>query len=421
MPIEEIVTEKKIAAIKTIFGGLSYLLVLLTVAGVSARQGLSEYYVHYDLLDEAVAINAANPNAYTSRGLSFLGNENFQESGVSFSSAVALRPNDYLLWLRLGYCRYKLGDFDGARKAYERAIELAPNYAAPKRDMGRLLMSIGKVDEAFLQWSKAASINIDYLPEILDLARKNFGSDADAIEQAVRPESIDAKKQTAQYFLKYRMMSGGIRMFLTSDDLDKGSKNDFAEHLIRHQDFTLAHEIWKSAKKSDDRELELDGNLIDNGGFESEIDLQERNFGWLLDTKSENISYKLDAEGTLSSKIALRIEFDGNSDSARPFLSQLLLIRPNQDYQLLFATRSSDFVAGSLPIIEVKDVGAGNSLATGPLFNVGNSGWKKYELNFSTGNQAQAVIISLARPACQSRSCPAFGQLWLDDFQIVKR
>ncbi len=415
------VNRKNITAIKTFFSGLFYLVVLLTVAVMSAKQGLSEYSIHSALADQAIAIDATNTNAYISRGVFFLRNENFQESAASFASAVALRPNDYLLWLRLGYCSYKLGDLAGAMNAYESAITLAPNYAGPKRYLGRLFLSIGKVDEAFVQLRTAASINSDYLPEVLHLARKNFGSDAVAIEQAVRPESIDAKKQTAQYFLKYRIMSGGIRSFLTSDDLDKGSKNDFAERLIRHQDFTLAHEIWKSAKKSDDRERELDGNLIDNGGFESEIDLQERNFGWLLDTKSENISYKLDAEGTLSSKIALRIEFDGNSDSARPFLSQLLLIRPDQDYQLLFATRSRDFVAGSLPIIEVKDAGAGNSLATGPLFNVGNSGWKKYELNFSTGNQAQAVIISLARPACQSRSCPAFGQLWLDDFQIVKR
>jgi tetratricopeptide (TPR) repeat protein len=52
----------------------------------------------------------------------------FYRADIAYTTAVRLEPNAALWWYRLGIVRENLGDFRPAVEAYQRAVNLNPNY-----------------------------------------------------------------------------------------------------------------------------------------------------------------------------------------------------------------------------------------------------------------------------------------------------
>ena len=52
----------------------------------------------------------------------------FEEAKAAYLEAVKLRPSYSKAWLNLGYIHAFLGDLDAARSAFEKALELEPDY-----------------------------------------------------------------------------------------------------------------------------------------------------------------------------------------------------------------------------------------------------------------------------------------------------
>lgn len=231
---------------------LIYLAIAAAVAFASFYQGVSQYYTNEAktskselIASEGIRFDPASPDAYKIRGELFSSNDNHETAARDFESAVNLRPTDYVLWLRLGYAHYKQRNFAEAEKAYERAGNLAPNYAQPKWFMGWLYLRREDYERAFEYFNQAANVEPEYLNEMLHLARTTLVDDA-AIDAAVKPASLKAKKTTAFYFIKHDIQSERNRAFLTGEELGDEDKDAFVARLIQEKNFPFALAVWLS-------------------------------------------------------------------------------------------------------------------------------------------------------------------------------
>ncbi|MGB7201882.1 MAG: tetratricopeptide repeat protein [Pyrinomonadaceae bacterium] len=390
--------------------------------GVSAAEhGLSNYYADKALLtgsnilaDSAISFEPENPNAYNSRGMISLRNKDYLVAAEAFEKAISLRDKDFSLWLSLGYCRVQLGDVGSARTAYEKALVFAPNYSQPNYRMGMLLFENGQYEQSTTFLSKAAEQDIELYPEILDLARKTFVDNPHAIENSVRPNSVEAKKIVARYMIDHNLMTDAIKAFLKGDELSKGEKNEFARYLISKQDFQAAFEVWLSRMKTDDR---AENELIFDGGFEKIDARDESGFGWQIDQTTSAISVALDEKEFHSGSRAVRIKFAGNVELNRRLISQLTYVRPHQRYELKFFFSSPELISAGLPVIVVNDAVSDKLLGRSNEIQSTDARWFQARVVFVT-QDTPAVTISLQRPSCNMSPCPLFGELILDDFSL---
>src|SRR5207253_1854046 len=119
---------------------------------------------------------------------------------------------------------------------------------------------------------------------------------------------------------------------------------------------------------------------------------------------------------------SLRLEFGGDSAPGSQLIYQLVLLQPNSRYSLSFVARAEDLVSGGPPVILAL---AANSETTKILgqsdpLSVGTSGWRAFNVNFSTDESTSAVVIAVQRLACNQSPCPIFGKLWLSRFSLEK-
>ncbi len=401
---------------------------LIWAAFTSIEQGLSQYFasdarfLRADVkATEAIEYDDANAEAYKTRGVLALQKGNFDEAASNFKLAIERRPDDYLLWIRLGYAQYKLNDFTAAHESYNRASALAPNYAQPQWYKGQLYLKTGDTEQAFDHLSQAAAIDSSLLREVLHRARRTFRNDPVAVEKAVKLNSTAARKEAAFYFLKHRMMADGTKAFLLGDELDDSSKEEFVRRLIENKDFSLAYSVWASERNSK-LQPSSENDVILNGNFEAEINPLADSFGWRV-TDDENIGVSVDQKIFSSGKVAIKIQFAGNSNYNTAILSQLALLgdAPAQKYNLTFAARTEELTTGGLPFIKVLDAVSKKVIGQSTPIKSTTNEWQNYTVDVNPADQTEAVTVVLQRLNCAAGGqCPAFGTLWLDNLSLKK-
>jgi len=65
-----------------------------------------------------------------------------------FASATEINPANYQAWNYLGYTNRKLGNYDAALVAYDRALRLKPDYAEAIEYRGHAYLGLGRLSEA---------------------------------------------------------------------------------------------------------------------------------------------------------------------------------------------------------------------------------------------------------------------------------
>jgi tetratricopeptide (TPR) repeat protein len=412
-----------------VFSGGNYFAALLYVGfvlflGISAaRQGLSYYYLDDAFrtgsnidAESAIYFQPENPDAYKVHGMLFLRNKDYDSAAEAFEKAISQRRNDFLLWLRLGYSRFKSGDINAARTAYQKGLSLAPKYSQPNYYMGMMLFENGQYEQAFPFLSKAAAYDPELYPEILHLARITFPDDPQAIERSVQPESAEARKIVARYLIRHDFMPDNLKSFLVADKLTESEKNEFIGSLIEKQNFDVAREVWLSRLKNKN----ANGNeLIFDGGFEQITESDPNGFGWQIDQKASAISVALDGSEFHSGSRAVLIKFAGNVELGRKLVSQLVYLQPNRKYQLKFFYRSTELISAGLPSIVITDGISNETLGRSAAFESTDGKWVEGKVDFVT-KDAPVALISFQRSHCNTSPCPVFGQLSLDDFSITE-
>jgi superkiller protein 3 len=173
----------------------------------SANESLSLTQRDYKQLQEAIAANQTikfNPNngfaasAYNDLGMELAKQKKLYEAIAAYQKAIQLVPNYPDAYKNLGVVLMKLEQIGAAIAAYQKAIQLAPNYiVAPYNNLGDMLYRQNKLDEAlvayrkFIQLDPKNAIGYNNLGRVLNNQGK-FYEAVTAYRQAIQLDPSDA-------------------------------------------------------------------------------------------------------------------------------------------------------------------------------------------------------------------------------------
>src|SRR5262249_52978054 len=91
-------------------------------------------------------------------GLDALNAKKYDEAINQFTEAAAKRPNDYVIYVRLGQAYSEARKYNEAAQAYQKLVELKPNDAGYYNSLGIALGAAGKMDESRAAFTKAVEL-----------------------------------------------------------------------------------------------------------------------------------------------------------------------------------------------------------------------------------------------------------------------
>lgn len=359
-----------------------------------------------DVADTAVRLTPSDPEAHRTRAAIFTRLQNPADAAKSLETALALRYRDDYLWIELGNTREELGDTQDALAAMDQAVRWAPHYAHTHWQRGNLLLRMGRANEAFDELRLAAAANPRYAPNLFDLAWGISRNDLRTTE-ALLDIKDDNERLAFIYYLARNGRGSEVldQVHLVKLELAVSTRIELGLLLFDAKAFDASFELMHASKPP----------FID-GGFEGELLVNQKGFGWIL-TPDPKTRLTVDIAEKLSGNQSLSINFDGAWPPRTP-LSQTFIVNPNKSYRISFAVKTKDLVTGGPPLISVNDASTDQLLGKSENFPTATTPWTKLKVNFNTLPTSQAAVIRLQRNNCDSSPCPIFGTLWLDEFYI---
>lgn len=411
---------------------IAALSVLLCLAGIwsAAASGLSRLLSKYAraanvlaAADQAVRLTASDPEAHYARALALRNQGMLADATKELEYAVSLRPRDYVFWYQLSLARDVAGDSEGAIKACEESVRLAPYYGRTHWLLGNLLFRAGRIEDAFTELRLSAASNVEYLPNLIDLAWNTYKDDTRAVEAAVRPQTNAVRVSLAKFFLKQGKISEALTLYRQAGALPDKDRQALITDLLAAKKFDAAYEIWSSGRGADTavQRGKQDSAIID-GDFEGRLSLKGNAFGWQVASDLPTVKVSLDQDKPHAGGQSLRLDWNGNAPPQSVIVSQLVLAKGGTKYRLRFSARTEGIVSAGLPLISISDVStdANKILAQSEPFPPSAAQWRDYTLEFTTVDSTEALLIRLERKGCPGAVCPIFGSLWLDDFSLEK-
>ncbi len=332
-----------------------------------------------------------------------------------YQTAVRIRPRDYVLRMQLARAEELEGKTEAAIESARVAVKLAPAYAQPHYQLGNLLVRAGRNDEGFAELRLAGESNPALLPSIIDLAWQISRGDAEAVKRFLAPQTPRAYLALGDYFKKQRQTADAVAMFTAAGNSADaaGARKQFVNELINWNEFKAAYQLWTL----DAGDALMSSALLINPGFEDQSDLND-SFGWRALDIGKSVTLSLDDAGPKEGRWSLRADFNGESSNV--VISQLVLVEAKAQYRLSFAVRTENLVSGGLPNVLVFDAAGNKLLGESGVLPQTTNGWREVSIDFSTGEQTNAIRIALQRASCPTTPCPIFGRLWLDAFDLRK-
>jgi O-antigen ligase/tetratricopeptide (TPR) repeat protein len=361
------------------------------------------------------AVDSAPNDPETHAAMAFLLEQTGDDGGAitSYEKAISFRSRDYYLWIKLGSARVHNGEFDKAINAFKEATNLAKPYARPKWLLGNALLRAGRRDEALKELKKAMQRDPLLVAQVAPIAWNVFGKDTKTFLEYINPQTEDEKLAVGKFLIANEKNNEGQELLFASGEKGKQEIDKIIAELFKQNRFREAHEIW--SKSVDEKQI------ISNGSFESDINLDEKMFGWQVAQRTNDVNVALETDSPQDRKRALRVTYNNSNDVSAMPIRQLVIVKPNTKYRLSLFVKTQEIVSVAMPLISVNDVMTNKEIAVSKTFPATTNDWQKMEMEFSIDAKTEAIFISLKRETCTNNPCPIFGKLWLDSFELIAK
>ncbi len=135
--------------------------------------------------------------------------DDFRSSLAFFLECTRREPTEPDAWFRLGLCKEKIGDRNGAEEAYRKAIDLKPSSPVPYNNLAVLQIQKAAYAEAISLLKEAVRLRPGYAESLASLALaefqlKHYPEAIDAATQALRANAhhVEARFTLAQAYLR---------------------------------------------------------------------------------------------------------------------------------------------------------------------------------------------------------------------------
>ncbi len=337
-----------------------------------------------------------------------------------YEMAAALSPFNYLNWADLGKARSLNGDTDGARAAYQRALQLAPNYFSVQWVYGNSLIRQGKTDEGFSLIAKAAASNPEYSQPAVTTALQIFDNDTGQVMQSLGDTDV-TNAALATVLAGQMHFEEAYTAWSKLADNDKSAKfKKFGENLIDKfsaaRKFQLAAQVATSVR-SGESETPVIGQ-ISNGGFEAGVKIKNANlFEWQI-AEGAQPQIALNETETHGGKLSLWMIFDTFETAAFRTVSQTVAVVPGAEYEFEVFYRSDLKTTASIKWEIV------NALTTAPIVStpaaVPSPDWTLLRVKFTVPSDSDGITVRLVREGCSGPSCPINGSMAFDDLSLQR-
>ncbi|GAA5977675.1 hypothetical protein JCM10908_005053 [Rhodotorula pacifica] len=97
---------------------------------------------------QSTDLGIVDPDVQVGLGILFYSNSEYEKAKDCFEAALSMRPNDFLLWNRLGATLANSGHPEDAIQAYRKALDLRPTFTRAIYNLGVSCLNIGCYHEA---------------------------------------------------------------------------------------------------------------------------------------------------------------------------------------------------------------------------------------------------------------------------------
>jgi len=421
--------------VKTIIVGIARIvlaaiaiLICVALAASAGRHGLARYAygvkganptiadferaIHLAADDPDPELNLANALADANRN---------QEAVRHCEHAVALRPGDEFSWLELGYVRRLAGDLEGACQDFSQAVSLAPYYGQPHWKLGKCLLDLGRSDEAYAELRTAVHRRPSYRPAFIRLVWDYTEGDPKAMEDAIKPNDSASNIAVANFLVEQKRWEDALHFYQQAGAASESYLHEMVRQFVAANRYLDAYKVWLSNHTvASDHCLDERGCIYDSS-FENDRKFEDDGFSWSVAGTIDGVTVKIDDSAASSGKKSLGISFQGDSSPSVHVVSQLILVRPSSRYHLTFKAKTADLKSVALPVFSLIDRGLSSQVAESSVLPSGTTRWQDFDIEFTTSDHTDAVMLVLSRVPCRWSECPIFGTLWLDDFMLERR
>jgi hypothetical protein len=158
-----------------------------------------------------------------------------------------------------------------------------------------------------------------------------------------------------------------------------------------------------------------------NGGFEAAVGPPGVSpFEWQV-TPVTGVQMGLDERVQQEGARSLRLAFSTSGTLDFRNISQLVTVEPQTRYRITYYVRTEDLKSAATLATEVVDASQPERvLAASEPLEIGTSDWRAVALDFTTGAETRAVTLRIVSPPCPAATCPIFGKVWYDNFNLQR-
>lgn len=389
---------------------------------------MAEWLPDINAAEAAARLAPDDPQAHFTiarlRERSFLPEE-LPEAARRYEEAARLSPHDFRLFLELGRVRGLVGDERGSEAALRRAVELAPTYPDPRWYLGNLLLRQGRTEEAFAELRRAGETNAErFLPQVIELTWRFHDADVSAVLAAVG-NSARARGQLMEYLINLKRLDDALKLWEGFNAEERKTLRATGEKLLlrlleakRFQDVLAMHRELAAIEGT---RTEAAPERVANGGFESDVGAPGRSpFEWQV-VPIAGAQMGLDPRVRQEGARSLRIAFNSANTLAFRNISQLLTVAPQARYRLEYYVRTEDLKGSATLVTEIVDAAQPERVlaASAPLA-AATTDWQRVALDFTTTQGVQGVTLRIVSPQCPAATCPIFGKVWYDNFNLQR-
>lgn len=345
----------------------------------------------------------------------------YEQASVQATQAVKLTPRDGRAWYLLGLAQEGQGLAAEAEQSLWQAAALAPADSAINWALANLLVRVGKVDESVSYFRRAVTLNGALFSPAFDTLWQAGGRKLELL-QAIASEHAATRVALAHYLVEQKLYAKCLEVFQVTDWPALAAlpqTNDLLNRLLAEQQPLIAHSLWVNVQKAQPSAVNVKaGELIWDGGFETEILVGLPHFAWLLqDSDFARVGY--DDTVAHQGQHSLKMLLTGHDTTVLGSeIQQRLALQPGRRYRLEAFVKTESLVAAEGPLIALKQNDQVTA-QTAPL-TTGTQDWQRIVLEFVAPPHEKLMVLTIIRTPKLAYDPPMKGALWFDDFTMVE-